>query len=123
MKRHQRGNERGVALISSMIGALIMLLTLLMATHVILNLQRRSLVHAVAVNAVTAAAREGGSEVEQSERVGRLLGPTARPVWSSSGADVVLNVTVRGVQLIAVGPLAELATINIEVRARREELN
>jgi hypothetical protein len=115
-------NERGVALITSMIGALIMLLTLLTATHVILNLQRRSLVHAVAVNAVTALAREGGSEKEQEDRIGRLLGPTAKPDWSTDGADVVLSLTVRGIQIVGVGPLKDLANITIEVRARKEEL-
>jgi hypothetical protein len=122
MQKTPRPTEGGVALITSMIGALIMLLTLLTATHVILNLQRRSLVHAVAVNAVTSAAREGGSEDEQTKRVGRLLGPTAKPVWTTSGADIVLSLTVRGVQIVGVGPLKDLANITIEVRARKEEL-
>jgi hypothetical protein len=122
MKLNRRRREGGVAIISSMIGALIMLLTLFTATHVILNLQRRSLVHAVAVNAVTAAAREGGSEIEQSERVGRLLGSTAKPVWSTKEGDVILHLTVRGVQIIGVGPLKDLANISIEVRAHKEEL-
>jgi hypothetical protein len=122
MRPKTQQSEYGVALISSMLGALIMLLTLLTATHVILNLQRRSLVHAVAVNAVSAAAREGGSQDTQSARVRRLLGSTADPKWFVTGGDVVLSLTVRGVQIVGVGPLRNLANITIEVRARKEEL-
>ncbi len=98
-----------------------MLLTLLTATHVIINLQRRSVIHAVAVEAVTSAAKEGGSRTDQDARLRRLLGNTAGWNWSDGGADVVLRLTAKGVPLIGVGPLRNLSDITIEVRARREE--
>ncbi len=100
-----------------------MLLTLLTATHVIVNLQRRSVVRAVAVGAVTNAAKDGGSRADQDARLRRLLGSTAIWRWSSSGADVVLHVTAKGVPIVGVGPLRELSKIDVEVRARQEGLS
>jgi hypothetical protein len=126
-RSHQPGSrheakESGVAIITSMIGALMMLFTLLATTHIIVNLQRRSLAHAVAVDAVTDAARDGASEAMISARVTRLLGPTARATWREVGPDIVLEVSMKGAAVIGVGPLREMANITVEARARKEEL-
>lgn len=118
-----RGREAGVAYFTTMLGALIMLLTLLSATHVIVNLQRRSVIHAVAVDAVTNAARDGGSQRDQDARLRRFLGTSADWNWSNGGPHLVLNVRASGVRIIGVGPLRDLSKITIEVRARREELS
>jgi hypothetical protein len=105
-----------------MIGALMMLFTLLATTHIIVNLQRRSLAHAVAVDAVTDAARDGASEATIAARITRLLGPTAKANWSDAGPDLVLEITMKGAAVIGVGPMSDMANIKVEVRARKEEL-
>lgn len=117
------GRERGSSSIMTLLCALIILVTVLTATHVLLSLQRRSVAHAVAMDAVTDLARADSPDPTwETERIRRLLGSGTVVEWSERDADLVLHVRLRPRSVIERGPLARLARIDVVVTARREEL-
>jgi hypothetical protein len=110
---------------SSMIGGVVILTVLLLATHVLLALQRRTIVTAVAFDVARSMARNGGIEPGDGERrVRELLHDDHAVVeWLSVvDDDVELRITTRSPSLIAVGPLAGLARIERTVHVRGELL-
>lgn len=123
--RRLRGRtmERGASSVMAMICALIMLISVLVSTHILVSLQRRSVAHAVAVDVATDAARVGGpSEELSTDRIRRLLGPNTRVEWSDLGADLGLRVRSRPRSIIAKGPLERIARIDIRVTVHKEGL-
>ena len=98
------------------------MITLFVCAQILLNLQRRSIVGEIAMNAVTAAARFDGDEDIEAQRVRRLLGTKARVDFKTEGTDLVLEVRVPGISFVNVGPLNKLSSIVVVSRSRYEEL-
>lgn len=115
--------ERGASSLMSLLCALIMLMSILITTHVMVGLQRRSVAAAVALDVLTDTAQAGGpSRSVGTERLVRLLGGGTQVQWTDIGSDLLLHVRAEPRSLFARGPLATLARIDIRVSSRREEL-
>jgi hypothetical protein len=115
--------ECGASSLMSLLCALIMLMSVLVTTHVMVGLQRRSVAEAVALDVLTDTAQAGGpSRSVGTERLVRLLGSGTTVEWTDVGDDLMLRVQASPSSLIARGPLATLARIDIRVTSRREEL-
>lgn len=123
--RRLASREGGVGMFNSILGGVVILTILLVATHVLLALQRRTIVDAVAFDTARSVARGGGVSMDEAERRARALlhDKRATVVWRSvDDGDLELRITTRAPMLIAVGPLAKLAMIERTVHVRRELL-
>lgn len=110
---------------NSILGGVVILTILLVATHVLLALQRRTIVDAVAFDTARSVARGGGISIDEAERRARALlhDNRATVVWRAvEDGDLELRITTHAPMLIAIGPLAKLATIERTVHVRRELL-
>ena len=123
--RRPRSDEDGVGAFNSLLGALVILTMILVATHVLLALQRRTVVDSVAFDVARRVAVDGGMSTAEAEGRARALlhDPNAELAWrvGSDGA-VELRVSTRSPNVIGVGPLRSLATIVRTVHVRRERL-
>ena len=124
-RRRLTSREGGVGMFNSILGGVVILTILLVATHVLLALQRRTIVDAVAFDTARSVARGGGVSKDEAERRARALlhDNRATVVWRSvDEGDLELRITTHAPMLIAIGPLAKLATIERTVHVRREFL-
>lgn len=123
--RRPRSDEDGVGAFNSLLGALVILTMILVATHVLLALQRRTVVDSVAFDVARRVAVDGGMSAADAEGRARdlLHDPSAQLTWrvGDDGA-IELRVTTRSPTLIGIGPLRSLATIRRTVHVRREQL-
>ena len=123
--RRPRSEEDGVGAFNSLLGALVILTMILVATHVLLALQRRTVVDSVAFDVARRVAVDGGMSAADAEVRARALlhDPSAELAWrvGNDGA-IELRVSTRSPTVIGVGPLRRLATIVRTVHVRREEL-
>ena len=94
---------------------------ILLATDVLLVLQRRSVVIAVAFDAARFVADSRGSAAEAEFRAQQLLhDPTATLRWSQGADTVRLRIRTRSPLVVTLGPLASWSTIDRTVIVRRE---
>lgn len=103
------------------IGTLVLMITLFTCAQILLNLQRRSIVGEIVMNAVTSAARFNGDQAAEEARLKRLLGARAVVDFQTDGNDLVLEVRVPGIAFLDVGPLNKLSSISVVARSRYEE--
>lgn len=129
MRRRVRRSERGSGIISTWIGFVVFLGTLLFAVQVLLNLYATSVVNAVAYDAAREVAQADGSPAARTgaeNRAKTLLGKWGEQAtfdWSGSTADdVVLRVrgSVPGVLLPALQRPTPFSAIDRTVRLRVE---
>ena len=120
--RQHRRYERGVGVLTTALAAAIMLAIVLLAAHVLLALQRRSIVEAVAFDAARSVARKDGASAGEAESRARSLlhDATARFEWNENADTVDLRVVASSPLILRIGPLRGLASIDRTVHVRRE---
>lgn len=123
--RRLTSREDGVGTFGSILGGVIVLTLVLLATHVLLALQRRSVVNAVAFDVARSVARNDAMTVAEAQARARdlLHDDEATIEWLSvADDDIGLRITTRSPMLVTIGPLADLAIITRTVHVRRELL-
>jgi hypothetical protein len=120
----RKRSESGASLLTSMVGAVVVLAAVLASTQILVGLQRRSVVHAIALDAALDVARSGMAAQSSAEgSIGRALGRDTAIVWNNDSTDIELQVTSQQPHpLFLRGPLATFATARVVVRVRREKL-
>lgn len=99
-----------------------MLAIVLLAAHVLLVLQRRSVVSAVAFDAARSVARADGTSTGEAEARARSLlhDPTARFAWSENADTIDLHVIATSPVILRIGPLRAMTSVDRTVHVRRE---
>jgi hypothetical protein len=119
--RHRR-SEQAVSTLTTMISALIMLMSILTTTHILVSLQQRSVVTAIVMDVVSDNSRSGGLDERATERyLRRRLGEQTVIEWSEDGSQLVLRVVARPRSLFLRGPLASFGRIDVRVSSRKED--
>lgn len=118
--------EHGAGLIATAITSVAVLGIVLLPTHVLLALQRRSAVGAVAFDTARRVALAGDpiDRADAEARARTLLGdPSATLDWTTTDQQVSLRIVTRAASLLpGIGPLRSLTRIDRTVTVRSERL-
>ena len=124
---HDR-DERGTGLVATMIAVPLVLVLLLFATQVLIRLQARSSLTAMAADAAREAALDAGPTATSAARAGRVLraglgpaGEDAAIEWRIDPHRIEVHVRVAAPRLLPGGPAGALSRpIEVVASARRE---